>query len=377
MSLYYPDPQTPIDLANPGLHALVIGVADYPHLVGGKGPLAKNPLGLNKITTPLHTAKRFLEWLDLKYCNPARPLKSIEALVSPSPQWVNSQGYAATLESATADHIEQAFNRWLARCSAHPDNIALLYFCGHGLMKTDQYLLAEDFGDPAWASDWRNCIDFDSTRLGMASCKAQTQIFFIDACRETPYGMLNSVNVSGRNLANATYAQKVRCSATYYSTTPGNRAFGPAAGPTYFCETLIDCLDGYSGVKNMGQIVVDTHSLGNALGKVMAQNAIRYREPLSCHPSVAGLEIIHHPKQSSVLAALRCSSDIADNAANIELRQGASSFVSPMGQSKPLFQAVPPGNWDVVLTFPTGAFPAQPTFTDYFDPPVYVGVNLP
>ena len=55
MSLLWPiDPQK-IVTDQPRLHALIVAVAAYPHLNGGTGKLAKDPLGLTQITTSAFT----------------------------------------------------------------------------------------------------------------------------------------------------------------------------------------------------------------------------------------------------------------------------------------------------------------------------------
>src|SRR5678815_4803298 len=56
MTLLSPDVEANIVTDKPRLHALVIGVADYPHLMNGSGALAGDPLGLGQVTTPQYTA---------------------------------------------------------------------------------------------------------------------------------------------------------------------------------------------------------------------------------------------------------------------------------------------------------------------------------
>ena len=69
MSLMWPDTEEDIVLDHPTLHALVIGVGDYPHLNNGTGALANDPLGLSQVTTPPVTALALADWLLGSYAN--------------------------------------------------------------------------------------------------------------------------------------------------------------------------------------------------------------------------------------------------------------------------------------------------------------------
>ena len=87
------------------------------------------------------------------------------------------------IEDATMANIGAAFKRWYGRCHAQKANMALFYFAGHGISMISQFLLPADFGNPDEPDDWENCINFSDMQVGMAKCAAQTQMFFVDACR--------------------------------------------------------------------------------------------------------------------------------------------------------------------------------------------------
>ena len=63
-----------------------------------------------------------------------------------------------------------------------------------------QFLLAADFGNPANPDFWENCIDFSGMRSGMHKNAADTQLFFIDACRERLIDALIQLNPHGKPL---------------------------------------------------------------------------------------------------------------------------------------------------------------------------------
>lgn len=377
MTLLFPDaPEKVTD--QPRLHAIVIGVADYPHLNGGSGPLAADPLNLGQVTTPRHTAIEIVRWLMESYSNKENPLGSVELVLSPSEKVKNSAGMSVDVETATFQHIDEAFSRWVARCSKNEKNIAFFYFCGHGLAKDEQFILPEDFKDPAVLNDWRKCINFDATRVGMRSCKAQTQLFFVDACRGVEFGMLQDVGVEGQRLIKSDYSDSVKCSATYYATTEGKDAFGPENDVSYFGRALIRCLNGLAASnKGGGKWVVHTHSLAKSLGEVMFHFAEVYSAPLDCNPNISGLGKIHEPPTGMVIAKIRCSSDEATAAADIEMVRDGIKYRAGVNDPKPLVKEVEPGDWQVILKFPGGEFQAPPPIKLQLSPAIFEGVEFP
>jgi hypothetical protein len=376
MSLIWPNAEADVVANQPRLHALVVGVADYPHLNGGGGPPALDPLGLSQVTCPAVTAKEIARWLLSDYSNHPSALGSVELLLSPHQVIERPDHQMIPAENATFDAIESAFNRWVKRCSSDPGNTAFFYFCGHGLNKVTQFLLPQDFGDPKWADPWRNCVDFDGLRVGMRSCKARTQLFFVDACRETPFGMLDQIAVTGQSLIKAKFSDSVDSSAAYYATTEGKRAFGPENDVTYFGRAVTSCLSGAGTVNTNGRWVVNTYSIGSALGLMMAHLGRRHALALSCNPNVSGMGSIHDPASPKVIASIRCTSRAADAAAEIVLQRGGDIRTSPVGDQRPLIAEILPGEWTIDVKFPGGQF-QNGSKLDTLIPPVYEGVPLP
>lgn len=376
MTLLFPDGAADI-VDQPRLHAIVIGVANYPHLNGGAGPPAADPLNLGQVTTPRYTALEIVRWLMEDYRNAGKPLGSVELVLSPSEPVKNSAGTPVDVETATFENIDKAFTRWVARCSANKDNIAFFYFCGHGLAKDEQFILPEDFKSPAILDTWRNCINFDATRVGMRSCKAQTQVFFVDACRETPFGMLTDVDVEGRKLISSSVGDSVKCSATYYATTEGKQAFGPEKEVTYFGRAVVHCFKGLAASNSGGKWAVDTYSLAKSLGEVMRHYAEIYSEPLDCNPNVVGLGKIHEPPKGMVIARIKCSTDEATAAAEIEMRRLGVSHKAGIKDKKPLIKEVEPGDWEIIVRFPEGEFAAPPPMNLTLSPALFEGVEFP
>jgi caspase domain-containing protein len=379
MSLIWPDTAAAVVQNQPRLHAFVIGVGDYPHLNGGTGQLAREALGLSQITTPRYTAPAIAEWILTQYRNTLCPLGSLEMLISPSTSIHVRGNGLIPVESAIMSRVESSFNAWFQRVSAHPQNLALFYFCGHGLWTSTQFLLPEDFGDPSVANNWKNCIDFDGMRRGMFTSPAQTQLFFIDACRETPFGILTQTNVSGDPLITGNSLSTISCSSTYYATSSGQKAYGIDKDVTYFGKGLLSCLNGVGSSKKNGKWIVDTYTLSNALGQTMALLGKKYNLPLTCNPAPQGLAVIHEPAQPRVFASVECSSSVANLVAEITMTQVGTTLIlkSLPGDKKPLIEEVEAGNWSIDVKFPNGPFPNHPLIQENFMPPVFQGVPVP
>jgi hypothetical protein len=376
MTLLYPATNNDIVSGQPRLHALVIGVADYPHLSGGKGPPAADSLNLGQVTTPQPTVLAIADWLQKTYHNSNKPLGSLELVLSPSVQPLPNSQPPPGIEPATLANIRAAFKRWLQRCSSGPDNVAFFYFCGHGLAREEQFLLAEDFRNPADPDDWSNCINFDALRVGMYSCKAQTQVFFIDACRETPFGMLMEEPVGAR-FVSSKIGDSVKCSATYNATADGAQAYGPKDAVTYFGQALMECLNGLAASRSNGAWHVTTSSLAKSLIEVMDYYADAYRMKLVCNPNVTGNAVVHEPDSASVLACIQCTSPAATTAADIRMSRNGTVHLATTADLKPLVRKVEPGEWEFAVSFPGGGFQTGPPMKDLLMPGVYHGVPRP
>ncbi len=374
MSLHHPLPPATVELQQPRLHALVIGVAHYPHLLGGDpAAMARDPLSLGQISTPQHTARAIAGWLTTRYANHACPLGSVELLVS------TPGGNADGTEAATADNIENAVGRWFTRCSSHPKNIAFFYYCGHGLEKGAQFLLPEDFGNPAIVDPWKNCIDLDRFRAGLrASLQAEALFCFVDACRETPFSMLTQVNVSGRPLVGGNgFGTALSTNGLYNAAASSRQAYGPATEPTYFAQALLKCLEGVASTNDGTAWVVDANSIDAGLTKMLRYYGDRVGQSLKPQTDVMGSTVLHESGRGLVLASVGCATAQASQCAEIELTRGAVSHRAVMTDPKPFERELAPGDWDVRIRFPNGEFPDSQAMTFTLLPGVWQGVPYP
>jgi hypothetical protein len=274
-------------LGQPGTHVLAIGVGRYPHLLGGGGTLANKPLGLQQLQSPPVSLKALVDWFLAPmiapgaegFMNPSAPLASIEALASAEDvvSIVTPSGVVA-VERATRQNIQQAFEDWLDRIKSHPENVGVFYFCGHGLMVSDHYLLAEDFGRSN-AQPWTHAFDISNTIRAVEREVPGAVYYFIDACREIARDVAMTLGANPNALLAVDLNKKVvRKSVTaVFATGEGERAFAPKGGKvSRFTSALICAMSGFSGIKAPGATTwnVDGESVSTAVRQLLELEAL-------------------------------------------------------------------------------------------------------
>lgn len=268
--------------AGPGTHVLAIGVGAYPYLLKGTKTLADKPLGLKQLASPPESLKAMLAWLlkgidepgPAAFINADAPLATIDALVSsPEPTTVAMPGGPVTLDPALRENIQAAFEAWLQRVRGHADSIGVFYFCGHGIMVSDHYLLAEDFGRSN-AQPWTHAFDITNTMRAVERQVTGSLFFFLDACREVSRDVALTLGANPQALFGADLTRKVsRRSLTSISATgEGELAFAPPGGQvSRFTSALLCALSGYSGIKAAGAATwdVDGESIATATRRLL------------------------------------------------------------------------------------------------------------
>ncbi|WP_439402655.1 caspase family protein [Bradyrhizobium sp. DASA03068] len=250
-------PKEPV--TGPQLHALIIGVDHYPYLGKAKAVARKLP-ALDNLHSPSVSARMLAQWLvDHETWLDGVKLGSVDLLVAPVP----AQGAVAQAPSGHLEAIAAAFDTWYDRCNQSSENVAVFYFCGHGLQKDALLLLPENFGIFR-NNPWMHAIDFDATFAGMSNCAARTQYFIIDACRQWPQSVVQDLNVSGVALGRADiWKQKRRYAPVLYGAATGLPAFGDTAGnASRLSRAVIDCLEGKAAVKENDKWLVSDERLG-------------------------------------------------------------------------------------------------------------------
>lgn len=310
------------------IHALVIGVGGYAHLPGNGALRTKIHAHIGRLqplVCPPRSALEFAEWLTNSTEWP-QELGTIDLLISPEP---SDSGFPLPINvlPATISNIRQAFSDWLDRCDKNKDNVAIFYFCGHGVEKADHYLLAEDFGanpnDP-----WLGSFAFDQTREAFHKCQAQTQCFFVDACREITSAMLTIEPNSSALTSRDWTAKDCLNDLTLRAAARKEAAFGPkltskspgfglnkTPGVAYFTQALIRSLDGAAAVKQGGRWQVTTSQVAASINDVlkMVKPSLSQRCTVAAN-SNARLRFVLTPK---VRIRVSCNPEAADQHASL------------------------------------------------------------
>lgn len=294
-------------------HVLIIGVGKYRHLHGGTQPIA-GLSALGQLTSPPVSARALANWfISGRPENPKAPLGSVEMVLSEDPVAGPVNGFA--VDAATYDNINQAFAAWFKRCDAHADNVGFFYFCGHGLQKEVMMLLPEDYG--SGLNPNATGIDFDRTYRGMARCCARTQVYVVDACRQTPPSIVLDQTFGGNALISSILTlNKPRTAPRIFATAEGMAAFGDSGTVSRMTDALIKCLDGLGSDKQNGRWRVDTDHLGGAIQKLLdyRARAMGDLDPQRVDPSggdgAEGNQILHVlPRNTApnVIVSFACS----------------------------------------------------------------------
>jgi hypothetical protein len=210
-------------------------------------------------------------------------------------------------EEPTLGNIKTAFDAWWLRCDSDNGNVAILYFCGHGVQKDEQYVLASDFG----ANEnrmWENAVAIDSTIWGLSHCKAETQCVFIDACREPSLAARASRRIDAPALAsyNEELPNHRKYALVLRSVDEGQQAFGRPGQVSYFTEALLWALAGGAAEEEdaTGEWVVTTGSLAFKFARVLALVNSRLTPPRP-EPGIS-IALYRPPEPPSVHVTVEC-----------------------------------------------------------------------
>jgi hypothetical protein len=236
--------------ANPGVHALVIGVSAYPFLADG-ATAVPDPWGMGQLTSTAASAFKMFEWLKRTAKQLPVPLATCRVLLSPSAQESSLKGVA---DEATVNNVLAAANDWRKDAGTNRDNVTFFYFAGHGVQRTkeDAVMCLRDFLEPL-GSSLRNAIDLATLRAGMSPSAtrpdiARTQFYFVDACRAQPtelaqFEPLETTAVFNKDLS----GEDDRCSPIFYASVSNHLAAAIPGVQTMFSQALFECLEGDAG----------------------------------------------------------------------------------------------------------------------------------
>ncbi|WP_432825471.1 caspase family protein [Dactylosporangium sp. CA-092794] len=244
----------------PATHALVIGVSHYPH----------RPLGVDDLPGAAVSADLFARWLRGRYPGRDRRLGSIRLLLAPSGDERPDVSAGPGVHLPDRATVHQALNEWAWDCMSSPDNVAVLYVCGHGVQEADDGVVVFMHDAGAVPDDVLDgALDVAGVRAGLKGDGSPArQWYFADACR-VPSADL--IGLEGPAQGGITLKRR-RGSAVghrpiFFATTPGGESWQSRAG-SVFVQALRDCLELHALVplKNAaGGWGITAQSLGEAL----------------------------------------------------------------------------------------------------------------
>ena len=238
-------------IAGPGMHVLLVGISEYPHLPDPANPPTPNTWNFKRLASPALSAFRVYEWLIANEEFLRLPLKTVRMLLSPSALELAAAPGMAALGAPLATRAEfgAAVAQWRKDASDHSDNVTMLYYGGHGLQRGpgESILAFQDFGEPM-VPKLNNCVRVSNIRAGMAPSAefptiAMTQFYFFDACRVVPDGIEKFDELAIPDVFEVllNFADH-RNAPTYFATVDGALAVARRGQMTAFCEALLDGL---------------------------------------------------------------------------------------------------------------------------------------
>jgi hypothetical protein len=236
-----------------GVHALIIGVSDYPHLEGGSGSQAALTGGMPQLEVSAVTAARVFQWLRNRGAAGGAPLASCRLLLGPRSSEQNdvdvlSSGWYA---NTTFRSIRDATERWgdalAAGAGSDEPNVALFFFSGHGVEHlASPALLAQDVLDPNSERGPYNAVAFNSLWQSVKTFGVDRAFFFVDACRNAP-DVARLLNIVGQSvLEPKSYGGRApEAVAWLQATRVGDFAYQvKGADATIFGQALLETLEG-------------------------------------------------------------------------------------------------------------------------------------
>jgi len=308
----------------PKIHVLLIGVGGYPFLKGGGSAMEQRfdfAKRIGQLSSPEHSVKAIYETIVSLHHRGSwvTPLGSIEVLLSTA-EGTDSILDGQTLEHATIINIRRTYAGWRARCDRSRDNVAFLFYCGHGFEQGDQYLLAEDYGeDPN--NPFLGAFNFTATRVAFDSCAAESQLFFIDSCRSITTDMLTHRIVCHPLDIPSQVTSNCRYDLTQRAAARNEKAQSKADESSYYTKALIKALEGGLSDKKGNDWVVSTGNLCKDMNSLIEieKPGEGYKERCSTNyngskellrhtkPPMVGVSVTCVPYAAHSLASLKCN----------------------------------------------------------------------
>ncbi|MGN6544882.1 MAG: caspase family protein [Aureliella sp.] len=287
-----------------GIHALLIGISDYPYLPGGDRAHEGNDydLGMEQLASPAISAFKLARWL--LQGGPerlTRPLASLRLVIAPSAAERERIGQiqdetdllrealarceAGTADDCSFDSVSAALQAWREDCAANNQNAAWFYFAGHGLqlIPRQPVMLLSGYNrrhravlDEAVA--FQDVFDGMEVTVDFPKMALQ-QHFVVDACRSDFQAIRELLHPTLRQpwSYKGASGHKARSFATIFGTASGRQSFGSTEG-AILAQGLLRALEGEAADAELDDAskriwTVKQYRLLQALGMLVDQIA--------------------------------------------------------------------------------------------------------
>lgn len=244
------------------MHALIIGISDYPHLTGGAGPLADDPGGMGQLAVSASTAAQAFDWLNRQGEFAGRPLTTCRLALAPRPlNPVTNFDETAFVEAITGgwsadarqETLRSLLQGWADEFTATPadrtgETAAVFLFSGHGLqVRGRPALLSADILRPKSSAGRTNAIRISSLTDSLKSYGAGAALFLFDCCRNAPE-VAKRLNIEGQEVLEPTDQHGAPCTASVWlrATSVDRFAFqdpNNARRASLFGQAVLEALD--------------------------------------------------------------------------------------------------------------------------------------
>ena len=165
----------------PGVHALIVGTSEYPPRPGRRFP---NQVTFQSIPGAAVGAARFADFLIHEFHDPTMvPLRTVRLLLTPTEkEAVQLRQLGARSMPATIDHVKQALEDWFLDCDQDPNNVALSYFAGHGIVTTAEVPFVFLSEANSRLDGFEGSINLYKVKEAMRYCRAVSNIYVFDCC---------------------------------------------------------------------------------------------------------------------------------------------------------------------------------------------------
>jgi len=259
----------------PAVHVFVIGVGNYPYLEKGSKKTFRPNGGLGQLGSPVASAQVFCQWLQQEFRPRKLELGSIEVLCSEGGTFEDATGKFRTVAAPTMANVRKAADMWMARGSAHEDNLLIFYFCGHGVSTGVVHsLLLEDFGKHKNDPFTTGAIDANAFMDGIRGAAANSQLFLLDACRKVSHTEFNNYgNVRGAPIISAVANTRLGVveQAALWATSLGQLAYGVPNQPSVFMSAMLHAMQGGGALQDSddGKWVIQPDVLKRAIDHIV------------------------------------------------------------------------------------------------------------